>query len=151
MIKGYNQFLNEAYYEDLSPFEYGMAYPECLNIGWLDEGQPYEKGNVPDGFVKKLEELPVLMKHMGHHDCPFCGKEISSVVKFAKGDNINYLTPGMISHYVEKHEYKPPQEFIDAVMNNDVTEKQAMRIISKAMEKDADGLPMSVYFKKIYR
>jgi hypothetical protein len=27
-----------------------------------------------------------------------------------------YIAPSMIKHYTEKHEYKPPQEYIDAVL-----------------------------------
>lgn len=30
-----------------------------------------------------------------------------------------FASPGLIIHYVEKHEYLPPQEFVAAAMNDD--------------------------------
>lgn len=49
--------INEAYYPDLSPYEYGFAIPECVNIGWLDNEHDFETGDVPDGFIDKLKNF----------------------------------------------------------------------------------------------
>ena len=44
--------IDEAYYEDLTPFEYdAYALPECVNIGWLDKRYPFEKGEVQGGEI----------------------------------------------------------------------------------------------------
>ena len=142
---------NESYYEDLTPFEYGMyALPECVNIGWLDKRYPFEKGEVPDGFVERLKNLPIIMQHTGPYICEFCDKNVwSTNVRFVKGDYINYLTPSMISHYVEVHNYKPPQEFIDAVMNMNMTQKEAIQLLNNTIKKYAGDLPMSKYLDTI--
>jgi hypothetical protein len=35
--------------------------------------------------------------------------------------NIVYVAPALVAHYVEKHDYLPPAEFIDALMAFDDT------------------------------
>lgn len=111
--------LNEKYYDDLTPYQYDsikwMKNP--VNIGWLDDGKDYPKGEVPDGFLNKLASAPCCHHHKGSHSCPFCNRSRSSEVNYVVGDKITYVFPNMLSHYISKHEYKPPQEFIDAVMN----------------------------------
>src|SRR5262249_8758090 len=52
----------------------------------------------------------------GYHECEFCGKARSSSEFEVPGLGVVYCAPDMITHYVEEHEYRPPQEFIDAVL-----------------------------------
>jgi hypothetical protein len=120
MIYKYDEFLNETHYVDLTPYEYAVkpgAYKNAVNIGWLDKGQDYTKGEVPVGFLKKLANAEILAHHKGGHRCPFCGGGYSSQVHYVQGNGIKYVFPQMLSHYISEHNYKPPQEFIDAVMS----------------------------------
>lgn len=64
---------------------------------------------------------------MGFHVCEYCETdgqrpETSSgdvTLNFANGRS--YVMPDMISHYVKDHGFKPPQEFIDDVLNCEFT------------------------------
>lgn len=133
MIYNYNEFLNEKYYDDLTPYVYdgsrGLKNP--VNIGWLDKGQDYETGEVPEGFLKKLGGADTLSRHKGWHNCPFCHGANSSNVLYVRGKGKTYIFPQMLSHYISKHGYQPPQEFIDVVMALPDKEKERDRRMYK--------------------
>lgn len=140
----------EAYYADLSPYEYGFVVPECVNIGWLDRRHDFEKGDVPEGFIEKLKKLPTFTAHAGYHNCHFCkggGRDTwSSSIKMVIGNGVVYLTPDMIVHYVRDHHYKPPQEFINAVMDmSEMSDREAHEYINEIMLRHRD------HFDKIFR
>jgi hypothetical protein len=134
------------YYPDLSAYTFvpPAGDPPAVNVGWLHKDQPFERGDVPYDFVNRLKRL-ALARHnqtRGFHVCEFCqglrallasGKEASDLRKQCAEDyRISsaevrvqdragrwYAAPQMIAHYVEAHGYRPPQEFIDAVMRDD--------------------------------
>lgn len=120
-MKNFNQFVNETYYPDLTPYEYGGEIPECVNIGWLDEHHNFKKGTVPSGLIEKLKDAPKIAQNLGYHNCPFCEKQsretMSDNVKMIIGRGVVYCFPDLIRHYITEHHYKPPQEFIDDAMN----------------------------------
>lgn len=115
--------INEPYQEKL------------IAIGWLNANYPFTHGTVQQNFVERLELFcsNPLLQTFGVRFCTLCGKE--DVVKVAlssgneiflyganeiripsvSGDKI-YAAPDLILHYVLAHNYKPPQEFIDAVL-----------------------------------
>ena len=115
-----NEFINESYYQDLSPHTY-TSYPKgCLNIGWLDGKSNYSKGHVSQEFIEKIKSIKMRIMHMGTHECEICNNKSGNGVSYISGeDNKIYAFPQMIVHYIEDHNYKPPQEFIDAVMKFD--------------------------------
>ena len=129
------QMINEKYYDDLTPYTYdsGRWAKNPVNIGWLDKGQDYPQGDVPKGFLKKLSGADTAQRHKGSHNCPFCGGSDSSNVLYVKGKGITYVFPQMLEHYISKHHYLPPQEFIDVVM--DLPDKEDERNKEK---KDKD-------------
>ena len=115
----------------------------ALNIGWLDRSHPYSKGDVPPGFAERLlEELIPQRYHVtrGWHRCELCKREPgqwepdSITVEgepYALGDREvlvvgpsrgilqsrrRYNAPSTICHYIEAHGYRPPDEFIEAVL-----------------------------------
>ena len=99
-----------------------------LAIGWLEDPQPYNKGKTSSEFRRKLQALVDASQPMypqyyfrGMYNCSFCDKQEYSGIWsqqniFVPGDGVVYLSPGGISHYVSDHSYKPPQSFIDAVL-----------------------------------
>jgi len=99
-----------------------------IYVGWLDDNHDYTKGSVPKGFLEKLKKQKIVNNTKGSHRCPFCGKysgnfgrdwSSSAEYKIKTTDGYFY-SPTMIYHYVRDHNYKPPEEFIDAVMNNNI-------------------------------
>jgi len=132
-----------THYEDLSEYTYFPgSVPSgvtALNIGWLDPSQEYTHGSTSDIFEKKLEDLTYnsrQMKTRGWHRChlphangedPYpITVEISGTRIALGGAEIRVvaesghwlIAPDLILHYTREHSYKPPQEFIAAVIDH---------------------------------
>ena len=127
------------YFPDLSAYEYLKGRPAALNVGWLDPAHVFAQGEVPDGFVQRLRDIarrPVNQTR-GFYVCPFCdfgpaagnidraeqhrrrveaGALSSAEIRVVGRDGGAYAAPILICHYVEKHGYRPPAEFVRAVM-----------------------------------
>ena len=124
-----------AYFEDLTPYSYVQrtARDGELNIGWLDDQHCFTTGAVPEHVLAKIFELckkPMNLTR-GKQSCLLC-KERGLVcsggrngVRLELGNGeirVNgksgkvYASPVMIYHYIEAHNYQPPQEFIEALL-----------------------------------
>jgi hypothetical protein len=74
-------------------------------------------GDVPKELVSKIlkieNEEKIKFVTAGSHLCEYCQNERGN------GDHYrgSYVWPEMLRHYISKHHYKPPQEFIDFIMN----------------------------------
>jgi hypothetical protein len=117
-----------SYFADLTPHTYTPTGLRVVrNVGWLDIGHPFPKGDVPAGFVEALGRLcqnPVHL-HRGFHVCQFCTGEAAWKTSANIGNGqirvrgrfgVWYAAPTMVHHYVLVHRYQPPRAFIRAVM-----------------------------------
>ena len=125
-----------AYFPDLSPYAYLQTQDHVLNIGWLDEGEPFPTGKAD---IKALEKLGALLpfkvwQSRGGHDCPFCGARplntdgtpvATAEIRVFAEDGTAYAAPTMLLHYMEDHDYAPPQEFIEALMATELPPTEA--------------------------
>ena len=104
-----------------------------LGVGWRDLSQPFTRGQVATDFFSTLMRLlvdpwqPAVCA--GRHPCPFCrfsggpGRvrfdsteaTVGNSNLFVPGNGVLYVAPSLIAHYVDAHEYRPPDEFVDAV------------------------------------
>lgn len=121
-------------YEDLTPYE---AHPHArqgeLNVGWLGPESVFERGSTGQEFKDALAKLVVKQQvHLirGFRRCGLCG-EIrvrvehgsksrvlgNSEIRVTGENGTVYAAPSLIAHYVEAHEYLPPNEFIEAVLS----------------------------------
>ena len=127
--------LKMAYFPDLTPYVYGSNYIEgpngrlvpadnvgCVNIGWLSTGDvAYPTSETPDEFRDQLFELvehPVNL-YRGYHRCGWCPNPLvdgNGEIRVPGANGTIYVAPTMIYHYVAVHDYRPPDEFIAAVM-----------------------------------
>jgi hypothetical protein len=134
------------YFADLTNYQYllGRTLLDVFNVGWLDQSMPFSRGKTESVFLKRLEdwfEISRVKLMRGAHLCNFCDskqwpppslKEQPSINLEGKGVLIGsceiwipgegstiYASPAMIIHYVEKHQYSPPKEFWNAVMNEE--------------------------------
>lgn len=109
--------LFEAYYEDLTEYKYGRRrYGNSVNIGWLEKDKEYAKGEVDEDIVSKIKKAKVIEQYRGFHACPFCGERRgSSTTHIIESKDKNYIFPGLLTHYIKAHGYKPPDEFLEAV------------------------------------
>ena len=130
----------EDFFPDLTPFEYKLEVPipGVLNIGWLHRKHKFTVGDINEKFQNKLKSFilnhddgKVLINRLkaGVHMCPFCdkvdlildadGKQTYltwAILWIPSENNCFYASPAMLYHYIDEHNYKPPQEYVDAVM-----------------------------------
>ena len=113
------------YYKDLSKYDYGSTkYPNALNVGWLDKEYIFPTGKFPEKpiLLLVLNNIKPSNLYRGCHGCQFCNESGNGgngeyIVQF-KGRT--YAAPTLIKHYITAHNYLPPQEFIIAVLNNEI-------------------------------
>jgi hypothetical protein len=132
-----------TYFPDLSEAK-GRAYllkppfKKVLHVGWLEKGHEYPTGETDAAVIGKLKvlvELPRAPKiqTLGFHTCDFCDnrfihmlcveREIplgSAELLIPSAWDVIYTTPDLIIHYIEDHNYCPPDEFVEAVKAFDV-------------------------------
>lgn len=113
-----------TYYRDMSRCDYfgEEVANNLIAVGWLTSSEPIEQGAVPTSFFEKLKALslepwqPVVF--LGGHHCEICQFDRPSghLNLFVPNGESIYVAPELISHYIAAHFYRPPQEFIEAVM-----------------------------------
>lgn len=131
-----------SYFADLTPYTYGPGFDvqnrdHAVNIGWLDEHHEFEKGLLPKNFIEKFERLAKITDQTkGWHECPWCDctyingagnkcidrEKTGTFTYVVSVDGVDYCCPALIKHYITEHQYLPPQEFIDVIMNSQIEE-----------------------------
>ena len=112
-----------AWYEDLTPCGYfgEEAAGVLRSVGWLEAGRPFLCGPTPKDIFDKLCDLarepwaPVAFA--GPHFCDLCqyGGWSGTANVFIPGNRFLYVCPAMVTHYMDAHHYRPPDEFAMAV------------------------------------
>ena len=83
----------------------------------------------PDRLARLTVRHPV-NRMRGWHACPFCEVEYpirvevdgerqpigDAEIRVSGTGGRAYAAPTLISHYVDAHRYRPPEEFVDAVL-----------------------------------
>ena len=115
-------------------FDLSRPVAGSLTVGWLAHGHTFHTGAVPREFFDKLCLLLVSpfqpIATAGHARCDLCqfsgGPGVlqngDAVVHmgasnlFVPGAGIVYVAPSLIAHYIDAHSYRPPDEFVEAVL-----------------------------------
>jgi hypothetical protein len=120
-----------AHFADLSKYTYSSDRPRwpvvLLNVGWLGTDHPFPTGVCPAEFLVRLRDAattPVALMR-GFHYCEFCPRPIddertprgNGEIRIRGVGRRAYASPTLIVHYAEAHSYRPPDEFIAAVLN----------------------------------
>jgi hypothetical protein len=122
-----------TYFADLSDYEYMPEFSRAgtLNVGWLDPGHQIHQGRVNDDAAATLWQCckVSVAQTRGIHLCELCNSGIPSIAErdgvklllgsaeirvLTKGGRI-YAAPTLIYHYIEVHQYLPPDEFLQAL------------------------------------
>jgi hypothetical protein len=113
-----------AFFEDLTPYTY--LHPEeerdrTVNVGWLHRQHHFPTGETGAAFQAKLLKLCQrrVKRTRGFHPCDFCkgrNKPHGSAEIRVLGEGRVFAAPELVYHYVVAHGYKPPDEFIAAVL-----------------------------------
>jgi hypothetical protein len=110
-------------------------------VGWLHPGHPYTRGKVAAEFLARLKEFIRRQSLSGNHfcfpgfggyyTCEFCGNAGGIGNLGLPRDDILFVFPEMIVHYIEAHEYKPPDEFITALMRSPFPDTEEFEVLSE--------------------
>ncbi|WAS94403.1 DUF7919 family protein [Nannocystis punicea] len=117
------------FFADLAPYDHVRELPGVVHVGWLAVGQPFTRGSVTPGVLDKLrlaERDWRVCQTRGFHPCELCGQDeedctaeqrwLASAEIWLRGSSgIIYSAPTLIVHYVSEHQYRPPEEFLQAV------------------------------------
>ena len=120
-----------TYFPDLAPYTYGggrWREHKRLTVGWLEPGHDYSCGPVaPEVRAKLIALMPFATGlSLGSHYCEFCLGGPSPVwaspsvphgghTLSVPGRQATYITPELVTHYIDAHGYQPPDEFCKAV------------------------------------
>jgi hypothetical protein len=116
-----------TYYADLTPCEYfpmiKTAHP-LLAVGWLEATHPFTTGSVEPGVRRRLAMFVRAARAWepihcsGGQNCGLCGEDGNMSIwnVFVPGVNVTYVAPEGILHYVQAHQYRPPDEFCAALV-----------------------------------
>lgn len=139
------------HYLDLKPCtDFQVEQPDALlAVGWLDEAHEYSTGDVSADFYLKLKELLIdpwqPCVSMGGHECQLCQFDPPTGTRnlFVPDDKILYACPELILHYIAAHRYRPPEQFILAVMScppihSMEYKKQLLKTAVRFMEKSTE-------------
>lgn len=124
-----------SYIDDLAEWPLaGKTIDTLRAVGWLERGRAFTQGEVSDRFFEALMQLLVdpwqPFANAGRHACSLCRfvggpAEISyegttvalgASNLFVPGDGVIYVAPSLVAHYVDAHEYQPPEQFMKAVL-----------------------------------
>lgn len=126
-----------SFYPDLSFGCQGGWGADVRAVGWLSSAHPFARGPVPTAFTTALQahlaslwqEVPV---YCGFHQCdlphqlrrrPWWRRSRvrdelprGHLQLYIPTATCLYIAPQLIGHYISDHGYRPPEEFIDALM-----------------------------------
>jgi len=129
-----------SWYDDLSPCDYfGAEHAARFKaVGWLEDGREFRRAKADPRFVHKLvlllgEPNPLepsadpyycslcafsrgpsefhLFQSPGMPSVPMGNRNL-----FLPGNGCLYIAPSLILHYIDAHQYAPPEEFVKAVL-----------------------------------
>jgi hypothetical protein len=124
-----------TYYKDFTPCTYFDGHSwlcRLMAIGWLEHGKPFPKGRLSNLVVERVNVLrdqffkafPSLA-FRGLHQCSLCAERKQSDATLAQS-HINlfiphrgfvFIAPARIDHYMQVHDYCPPESFIEALLD----------------------------------
>jgi len=125
------------YLEDMSIYNYiqDERRPNLYSIGWLEKGHPYTKGETSDIFLDNLWKYThfAAAHTRGFHVCDLCAERVNQVpileykskklkvgtaeIRVFGNKGKIYAAPNLLFHYITKHSYQPPLEFVQAVLD----------------------------------
>jgi DNA gyrase B/Histidine kinase-, DNA gyrase B-, and HSP90-like ATPase len=114
-----------AWFEDLhscTPFETDWKRP--IAVGWLAKGHEFSRGPRDAAFAHRLSRFArrvassgIVQHRNGFDRCELCDSMRApfnhSALIIPGGAGV-FVAPNVISHCILKHDYAPPQQFVDA-------------------------------------
>ena len=123
------------YSVDLTPYQYGLpvSLTDVVTVGWLSSEHGFPTGNVDADVVRTIGELLCsnrVNKTRGFHLCELCKAPKAIEVTSTRDslllgsaeiwvpsldESTVFAAPDLLMHYVARHKYKPPAQFLEAL------------------------------------
>jgi hypothetical protein len=126
-----------TFYRDLGTRTMATPGRYVRAVGWLHPDHPYPLGRVPPEFLTRLQRFATSWLEStqalgwglfrGRHGCQFCSKACMFGNFGVPSDEVLFVCPEMVAHYVEAHGYAPPAEFAAAVLRSPLTGTEEYR------------------------
>lgn len=148
----------QVQFDDLTNYSYRIA-PFSLkgvkNVGWLKLDSPIPLGGVAVDTLRKLKEIitgngifnAIVEPIRESPVCPICGelnlrdtkgRYLANAELWIPAGEMIYASPISIVHYIEVHNYRPPQEYIEAIDALDILEMfMANDVYQEKLEESA--------------
>lgn len=100
----------------------GDPYPKLRDLGFIAIGYisgPHIVGKTPSGFLQKLALIEVVVIRWGSKKkttCEYCGEVFMNAQFISTDRNNRFVWPELLRHHIARHNYRPPQTFINWVM-----------------------------------
>jgi hypothetical protein len=124
-----------TYFEDLSDYiHWGSRFyrPRTKSVGWLESGHEFPKTIPAEELLDSIWDCckVSVAQSRGIHECDFCpsgtsyyvernGQKLllgSAEIRVFGKDGVIYASPTLVYHYVSVHHYRPPDEFVQALI-----------------------------------
>lgn len=124
-----------TYFRDLTDYEYHATFyrPGTKNVGWLGSGFGFDTTQPTEELLSRLWDYCKISiaQTRGIHDCEFCPGQNSyfaerngehlllgtAEIRVFRDRGTLYAAPTLIYHYIAAHNYRPPNEFVEAIIN----------------------------------
>jgi hypothetical protein len=109
-------------------------------IGWLHPDHPYTKGEVCPEFLARLKDFIFRSGYQDHfcfpgvgglHTCEFCGLVSGGGNLGLPSDDLLFIFPDMVVHYIECHSYKPPDELVAALLRSPLPDTEEFQLLTE--------------------
>ncbi len=142
-----------SYFKDLTSFTYCKEEDDALNIGFLSGSHKFVRGPIPREILHTLIELTktLYIQHRGCYVCDICEpttevksnseylsawestRHGSALFRVVSKSGQAYIAPTLIVHYITEHQYRPPDEYLEAVVG--MTVKEYIEKINKQFSR----------------
>jgi hypothetical protein len=117
--------------------------------GWLGDSVPTKSWRDPverKRFLDRLKSLSSQCHYMGSHHCEMCEEDRKDYwantfcgSTYVKHKGIVYSAPYRVEHYIEKHDYRPPDEVIEAILNGEESCRKDYELHGVTLREQFEG------------
>lgn len=158
-----------TYYPDLSAYAYmggRFGPPGAKNIGCLAREHAFDAAPPSAALLDALWRLckVSIAQTRGVHECAHCPQEDEAYVGTHDGETlllgtseirlvtdggVVYAAPTLMFHYVKCHQYRPPDEFVAALLRGPIPPAPAYfeRLQAHGLEWNATSVPSGRRFR----
>jgi hypothetical protein len=130
-----------SFFPDMGCESLDAAGNHVRAVGWLHPDHAYSKGDVFAEFFARIKEFAARSGYSaealyfgafgGYYTCEFCDRAHGIGNFGVPSGELLFVAPEMIVHYIEKHGYCPPPEFIEAVLRAPLPDTEEYQLITE--------------------